>query len=92
MELSALTKNKKVFCEETRGILREKAVVPDLEPKFTLEIRDPDCLTVKEQVEEALKRDLPDLGEVKLGLPPENLGDSESPLWTFGTKNQGNSS
>lgn len=44
-----------------------------VEPKYKFQIRDLDCLTVKEEVEEALKRDFPYLGKVKVGLTPESL-------------------
>lgn len=72
MELDVKTKNKEAFSEVITSILREKAVFSVLEPKYTLKIRDPNCLTVKEDVEDAVKRDIPDLGEIKVGFTPEN--------------------
>lgn len=73
LALGAKTKNKEAFCDIIRGILWEKAVVSALEPRCTLEIRDPHWFSVKEKIKEVLKWDIPDLGEMKIGLTLENL-------------------
>lgn len=55
-ELDAKTKIKEAFCEVIRSILEEKTYVSTLELKWTLEIRDLNCLTVKDEVKEYLNR------------------------------------
>ena len=72
--------------ETIQGILGEKAVVSDLESRRTLESRDLDCFTDKEEVEEAFKRDLPDLGKFKVGLTPENPRGQRIAILDLGDK------
>lgn len=86
LELGDKAKNKEAFCEVIRGILGDSAVVSTLEPRCSLEIRDLDCLTAKEEVEEALKRDIPDLGEVKVGLTSENPRKQRMAIVDLGEK------
>lgn len=58
-----------MFCKIVQNILRTKAVVSSLEP---YEIRDMDCLEIKEKVEEAIKRGDPDVSNLKLKVTSVN--------------------
>lgn len=72
LEIGEEAAKKGAFEEEIKSILGKTAVVSSLEPRCTIEIRDLDCLTSEADVKAALERDIPDLGEVKIGLTPIN--------------------
>ena len=64
--------NTDSFREAVKKVLGEKATVASLEPKGTLEIRDIDCVTEIKEVEEALRKEFPTVGEAQVRLTPEN--------------------
>ena len=72
VELGPKTINKVTFCEAVKGLLGEKALVSSLEPTCALEIRDLDCLTEKNEVEEAIKRECPEVTNVRIGITSAN--------------------
>lgn len=73
LELGNTSKNKSAFSDALQHILAGKAVVRSLEPKETLEIRDLDSLTTKEEIQNAIKRDLKELaGEVQVSVTKAN--------------------
>ena len=72
VELGPKTTNKSTFCEAVKGLLGEKALVSSLEPMCSLEIRDLDCLTEKVEVEEALKRECPEVTNARVGITSVN--------------------
>ncbi|XP_018796551.1 PREDICTED: uncharacterized protein LOC108973628 [Bactrocera latifrons] len=60
LELEKGQSIKASFCEALKTTLRESATVADLKPKATIEIRDLDSLSTKEEVAEAVKEVLQD--------------------------------
>lgn len=72
IELEDNTKDKSTFQAEIQKVLGEDTAVSSLEPKTTLEILDLDECTEEDEVQAALLRDYPDIGEVKVGLTPAN--------------------
>lgn len=67
LDLGAGIKDKTVFRDTLINILGDKATVRQFEPRITLEIRDLDSLTINQEVEEAIGRNLPDLtGNLKV--------------------------
>lgn len=77
LELGKETKDKRAFCETVKVVLGEKGSVSNLEPKRTLEIVDLDCLTDEREVEASLRRDFPDLREVKISLTRTNAREQK---------------
>ncbi|XP_037957889.1 uncharacterized protein LOC119687587 [Teleopsis dalmanni] len=59
LELDKGTKASLEFCEKIRSALQETVRVTGLTPTTTIEIRDLDALTTTAEVEEAVKRILP---------------------------------
>lgn len=72
VELGGGVKSVNTLCETLRSALGAEAEVKSLEPKATIEIRDLDSLTSKEEVEDAIRRDLPNVGDFRVGLTKEN--------------------
>lgn len=72
MELGAGTGDGTAFEGTVKELLEGAATVRKLVPKCCLEIKDLDCCTEKEEVEEALRRDFPALNEVKVFLTAAN--------------------
>lgn len=61
------------FCEALRTTLRETATVADLKPKATVEIKDLDSLTTKEEVTDSVKRALQGYdGDLKINISAPN--------------------
>ncbi|XP_035740255.1 uncharacterized protein LOC118449594 [Vespa mandarinia] len=61
------------FAEILRKEVRETSSITELVPRATLEIRDCDCCTSLIEVEEALKRTLPDYsGKIKIKMTNPN--------------------
>ena len=52
------------FEDLVKRVLEDDAATAALEPKTTVEISDLDCLTEEPEVEKALRRDFPELGQV----------------------------
>lgn len=71
---------------DNHGHSGEKAIVSALESRCTLEIRDLYCLTDKENIKDALKRDSPDLCKVKIGITKENPKGQRIPSIGIGKK------
>lgn len=72
LELGAATKNKEAFREQVKEVLGEQATVSCLEPKTSIEIRDLDGAADTTEVEEALRKTIPNLGEVRIGVTRPN--------------------
>lgn len=66
--------------------LGDAGVVRSLVPKTTVEIRDLDCLTERDDVEEALKRDLQDIGEATISLTATNARGQRTAIVEMGDK------
>lgn len=65
--------NKEVFCESLKGVLKEAAVVQDMKPKATIEIRDLDSLSTADEITEAvIKATGTTAGEVTVQLTALN--------------------
>lgn len=73
LEFGQNTKDQDEFNNKLKEILGANATVSKLEPKSTLEFRDLDCLTTKEEVEEAIRRNLQQVeGDLKIKITNEN--------------------
>lgn len=57
LEIGANSSKKSEFGEKLRSIMKDEAVVTCMEPRDTIEIRDLDDATTKEEVEEAIYRE-----------------------------------
>lgn len=60
VEISRVSKDKKAFAEALTKVVGELGTVESRTPKASLEIRDLDCITTKEEVEEEIKNALND--------------------------------
>lgn len=81
------TKDKSAFHDALQNILDDKAEVSYLEQKETLEIRDLDSLTTKEEVAEAIKRDLKEPAvEPQVFVTKENRWGQKAAIVQLGTK------
>lgn len=86
VELGEKTKDKAAFSDVLKKILEGKAVVRSLEPKETLEIRDLDGLTTKEEVEEAITRDLKELaGDIQVSVTKANSQELKTAIVQINT-------
>lgn len=73
LELGSTTKNRESFRMTLQNSLGEAGKVKDLIPRATLEIRDLDSVTNKEDVEEALKNELHDAsGDLTISITKPN--------------------
>lgn len=72
LELGNRTEDPERLRNALATALGDTGLVKTLATRKTLEIRDLDCLTEKKDVEEALRRDLQDTGEMKVNLTAIN--------------------
>lgn len=69
LEIGANSSNKSEFGEKLRSIMKEDTIVKCLESRATIEIRDLDEATTKEEVEEAIYRETKvNAGDIKITL------------------------
>lgn len=66
--------------------LGTSGTVRSLVPKISVEIRDLDCLTEKEDVEKALKRDFQETGELKVVITKTNAREQRMAIVEMGEK------
>lgn len=59
IEFDEKTANKSTFCEVVKGLVGEKTFVSNVEPIYSLEIRNLQCFIKKVEVKEASKRKCP---------------------------------
>lgn len=88
LELGAQITCKEASHKAIKGILEKRVDVSPLKPRYSLTIRDLDCLTSKEKVGELLKHDLQDLGEVQIGLTAERSRKQLIAILNLGKKKQ----
>lgn len=74
---STTTTNKGTFCEAVKRLLGEKTLISNLEPKCSLEIGHLDWLTENNGVEEAIKRDCPEVNNDQIGITFSNSQDQK---------------
>ncbi|XP_033218178.1 uncharacterized protein LOC117173646 [Belonocnema kinseyi] len=87
IELKMETKNAAAFGEALEKHLGEMGTMKNLVPKVTLKLRDLDCVTTKEDVEIALKRDLGDkLGDAKVSVTRPNRREQVLAIVEVGEK------
>ncbi|CAD7080718.1 unnamed protein product [Hermetia illucens] len=72
VELGPRTTNKATLCEAVQGLLEEKVLISSLETMSSLEIRDLDCLTEKNDTEEVIKRECPEVTNVRISIISAN--------------------
>lgn len=70
LELGPNSKNTDGFCGALKDALGDQARILNLRPRVSIEIRDLDGFTTEPEVAAALKRDIPEVEEVKIKIFP----------------------
>lgn len=86
LELGRKTENPEQFGAVLTSILGDMASVRCLIPRTSVEIRDLDCLTDKEDVEQALKRDIAEIGEMRVTITPPDAREQRLAIVQLGEK------